>query len=210
MTVCLQYPVLEATDVSTLKRWLEGLSRDNFFYEHNNGRWGLRKVQPLSHRYINPHDSWFPVSFDYDGHVITESITEPFACYPENETLKKTVSIALSVMARHGNWQSQTCQMAMSIMQHHSLKIEETTKAIPWHRDASDDTLVILLDDQSQWAGGDFLFQEAEAPVKRLQPKCGYGIFFSNEGTRHSVEPLTVNTEGMNRTILSLHQKSRT
>ncbi len=208
MTLCLQSPVLEAVEVDTLKRWLEGLSRTNFFYEQSNRRWGLSKVQPLSHRYIDPNDSWFPVSFDYNGKVLSESITKPYERYTEYETLKKIVLVALSTMAKHGNWHSQSCQMAMSIMQHHSLKINETTKAIPWHRDESDNTFVILLDDENQWSGGDFLFQDTEAHTKRFQPKCGFGIFFTNKGTQHCVEPLTAKVDSISRTILTLHQKT--
>lgn len=208
MVVCLQSQALEAEEVKALKQWIEGLPRKNFFPEESNGRWGLHKVQPLSHRYIDPHDSWFSVGFGSDGQVISESITKPFESHTECETLKKTASIALSIMARHGNWQSQNCQMAMSIMQHHALKIGESTKEIPWHRDGSDNTFIILLDDENQWRGGDFLFEDTEGNIKRFQPKCGYGIFFSNQGTRHCVEPLTANTDGMDRTIVTFHQKS--
>ncbi|MBA3603894.1 MAG: hypothetical protein H0W50_09725 [Parachlamydiaceae bacterium] len=107
-------------------------------------------MQPLSHRYIDPNDSWFPVGFDYNGKVLSECITKPYERYTEYETLKKTILVALSSMAQHGNWHSQCCQMAMSIMQHHFLKINETTKTIPWHRDGSDNTFLILLDDENQ------------------------------------------------------------
>jgi hypothetical protein len=167
----------------------------------------LRKIQPLSHRYINPHNSWFSVNFDSNGQVISENITEPFNYYTGYETLKKTVSVALPIMAQHGNWQSQNCQMAMSIMQHYSLKIGESTKEIPWHQDGSDHTFVILLDNENQWSGGDFLFQDTKGEIKDFQPKCGHGIFFSNQGTRHCVKSLTANIDSMDRTILTFHQK---
>lgn len=208
MFSCIQDRVLEPRDAQTLKLWLEGLPRNNFFYEGSTGRLGLHKVQPLSHRYIDPDDSWFSVSFDENCQVISEEITLPFKDLIQVETLKKTVSVALSCMAKHGQWQSQTCRMSMSIMQHHDLKKGFITKPIPWHRDASDYTQVILLDDERRWSGGDFLFKFDENDVERYCPKLGYGVFFSNHASKHCVERLVANSDGIDRTILSLHCKT--
>jgi hypothetical protein len=64
------------------------------------------------------------------------------------------------------------------------------------------------LDDENQWKGGDFLFQDIAGNMTRFKPKYGYGIFFSNQGTQHCVEPLTANIDGIDRTILTFHQKT--
>lgn len=203
-----QTQFLQQSEVDQLRTWVTNLPREAFFFEQITGRWGVHKVQPLSHRFVNPNNSWFSVSFDSDGKVISEEITKPFADYPESLTLKEITSIALSILAQHKQWRSHTCEMAISIMQHYFLKTGEMTKEIPWHRDASEDTLVILLDDESQWSGGDFFFKNSEGCITQFLPKCGYGIYFSNVGTQHCVKPLIASRDGVNRTILTIHKKN--
>jgi hypothetical protein len=206
---CFQENVFSLDLVEELKNSVEALSRDNFFFEQGNGRWGLFKIQPPSHRYENPHDSWFDVSFGNDCKVIEEKMTLPFCEYKNYETIKKTVCVALKWMAEKMSWQEQTRQMSMSIMQHYHLQKGKTTSEIPWHRDNSDQTLVILLDDETKWCGGNFRFKVESLNTQYFQPKRGYGLLFSNAGTQHYVEPLTANTDDVDRTILTIHESQK-
>ena len=205
--VCRQESILSIEVVKDLKKSIEELPRDCFFFENRNGRWGLLKKQPPSHRYLNPNDSWFPVVFLENGKVLSEEITTSFCKYKNYETIKKTIGLALEWMSQQMSLSGQTKQMSMSIMQHYHLKKEETTSAISWHRDDSNHTLVISLDDEKKWSGGDFLFKNNENKLIRLIPKIGYGILFSNEGTLHSVESLQANEDNVDRTILTIHEK---
>lgn len=202
-----QEMILPLEAVKDLKRSLENLSPDRFFSEKRNGRWGLLKKQPPSHYYINPHDSWFAVGFSTDGKVVEENITIPYRTHKNYETIKKVVCIALEWICKEMSWAGQTRSMSMSIMQHRNLQKDEETSVIPWHCDNSDHTLVVLLDDEKKWCGGDFLFKVNHHEPIRLTPKRGYGIFFSNQGTQHSVEPLRVNEDCVDRTILTIHEK---
>ncbi len=204
---CFQSQIFSVELADELKKSIESLPRTNFFFENNNKRWGLYKAQPLSHRFINPHDSWFEVHFDINGEVIEENVTLPFEGYQNCQMLKKAVCVALKWMAEIKSWQRETRHMGISIMQHYNLQKGESTSTIDWHSDNSDHTLVILLDDETQWGGGDFLFK-VENNLTFFQPKKGYGILFSNNGTQHCLEPLTPHRNGVERTILTLHEKS--
>jgi hypothetical protein len=204
---CIQAQVFAVDQVDEFKKSISSLPRDSFFLEKTNGRWGLQKQQPLSHRYENPHDSWFDVLFGKEGEVVEEKITLPFKEHQNVQTIRKVVSIALKWMAEQMLWQGKTKQMSMSMMQHYNLQKGEATSAIPWHRDNSDHTLVILLDDETKWKGGNFLFRIGESEHQSFQPKRGYGLLFSNKGTRHCVEPLVANENGIDRTILTIHEK---
>lgn len=208
MVTCLQASVLQPPQVDALKQSITTLSREHFFYEETYHRFGLRKVQPESHRYENPQDSWFPVVFGENGAVISEEITAPFSGYQNAHQIQATVRIALQWMSQQQHWHHQTRQMAMSIMQHHQLQKGQSTKPMEWHRDLSEHTLVILLDDEKKWEGGNFLFQEGTMPQETFLPKKGYGIFFANENTQHALTSLTALEDGVDRTILTLHEKS--
>lgn len=197
-----QSAVLPLHAVDELKKALERMPESDFFTDRVYERRGLAKEQPDSHRFVNPHNTWFDVTFDKEGNVADEKITLPYAYAPNYKTIKKTVAIALKWMAAQLNWQGETRQMGMSIMQHHALHKGVPTQPIPWHRDASDHTLVLLLDDENQWEGGDFHFQD-----QVFQPKKGYGVLFTNEGTQHSLDSFTPKSEGIDRTILTIHEK---
>lgn len=205
--MCVQDMIFQPFEANAFKAWLKSLPREEFFFEASTRRWGLHKVQPLSHRYMNPEDSWFPVTFDAQGAVMDEKISVPFCRHGEVEVLKQTIHIALKWMAKQNGWESQTRQMAMSIMQHHDISMDSSSKPIPWHRDASDHTLVVLLDDETQWQGGDFLFKICQTAAQRFKPKLGYGVFFSNHASMHSVEPFVVKNNHIDRTIFTLHEK---
>ncbi len=204
---CIQTEILSLEQATSLKQSFEELSEDCFFKESDRGRQGLLKIQPHSHRYISPHDSWFPVTFGFDAAVIQEYISSPFRDHKNFETIKKTVAVALKSMAQQMSWQGQTHQMSLSIMQHHHLQSNQTTAPIPWHRDNSRYTVVILLDDETKWTGGDFLFKTTAQEILRFQPKRGQGILFTNYGTQHSLESFTSTSDNVDRTILTLHEK---
>lgn len=202
---CSQEKIFSFQEVDELKNWINFLPREHFFYERRNKRWGLKKIQPLTHRYENPNDSWFRVKFNENGDILDEKITLPFSSYKNYEVLKKVVSIALSWMAKQMGWQNSIRQMSLSIMQHYQLQKYEPTSAIGWHRDNSDHTLVILLDDETNWEGGRFLYKSET--LESYLPKKGWGILFSNHGTLHSVESIIPKNHSIDRTIITLHEK---
>lgn len=207
-TTCIQAEIFTFEQANELKVALDSLPRTYFFHEERNNRWGLIKNQPLSHRYINPHDSSFPVVFGNDNQVIEENITLPYRQYKIHKILQKTIIVALQWISNEMDWKNQTKPMSMSIMQHYHLDKDEKIKGISWHRDASERTLVILLDDEQKWSGGDFLFRAREQEDQCFVPKCGHGVFFSNENTQHCVNPFTVNCDETDRTILTIHEKA--
>lgn len=204
---CLQEKVITIEQADNIKDSLDTLSRKCFFPEISNGRWRLFKEQPPSHRYVNPYDSWFVVKFGDNGNVIEENISLQFSEYKNYRVIKKIICIALRFMAEKMLWQGETRFMSMSIMQHYNLQKGESTSGIPWHCDNSDHTLVILLEDETKWTGGEFHFKVSESEQQSFQPKRGYGVLFSNNGTLHSVEPLTAKADGVDRTILTIHEK---
>jgi len=205
---CFQAEVLTLQQVLLLKQSLEDLPRKYFFYEEKNRRWGLRKIQPLSHLCVNPSDSWFSVNFGGNSEPLQENVTLPFRMYPNIETLQRTAAIGLRWMAEQKGWQNQTRQMSLSIMQHHHLHKDEYVPGIPWHRDNGRHTLIILLDSEQKWQGGDFLFRKGDGEPLRFQPKLGNGILFSNDSAKHCVEALRAIEENVDRTILTFHEKS--
>ncbi len=204
---CQQALVLPLEIVKAFKDSLEDLSNESYFDEKSTKRRGLLKIQPLTHRYINPHNSWFPVTFSKEGKVTNEVISLPFSIYPNYHLLKKVVKIALKWLCQSLALAGQTAEFCLSIMQHHHLNRQQATSPIPWHTDNSYRTLVILIDDEQKFSGGDFLFKFRQEEILRLQPKRGYGILFSNCESLHSVESLTAYEDKVDRTILSIHQK---
>lgn len=194
-------------NIRELKESLDLLPRKYFFHEERYDRWGLSKRQPPSHRYDNPHNSWFPVSFDENGVVLNEEITKQYIAYENIATIQKVVKVALEWMGKELSWHHNTLQMSMSIMQHYRLKKGETTKAIPWHSDNSRFTLVILLDDQQQWTDGHFLFRKVGEKECSYTPQQGYGVLFDNSSTEHCLESFTTLQDNVDRTILTIHEK---
>lgn len=205
---CIQSRVFSTEQADELKHWVRSLPRESFFQETSNQRRGICVNPPPSHRYENPNDSWYPVKFDANCQVTHESVTLPYSHYKNCKTLKKSVSIALKWMAEQCQWVNQTRSMAISIMQHHHLSEGQTTSPIRWHRDNSDRTLVVLLDREEQWCGGEFLFKKVQDEPQQFYPKHGYGVIFENNDTLHSVNSLTAKHNGVDRTILTIHEKS--
>ena len=203
----IQEKILTDEQADFFKKTLEALPRESFFREPRNKRWGLIKLQPMSHRYEHPFDSWFPVEFDAEGNVLREDFTVQFLDYKNYDALVKTVMIALKWISEKMSWQGQTRKMSMSVMQHRNLLKGEKSIPLPWHRDDSDQTLVILLDDERNWEGGNFHFKENDH-TQIATPKKGYGVLFSNDETQHCLESFTAIGDGVDRTILTIHEKS--
>lgn len=208
VSACIFERLLTDEDVDELKNGLHRLGKECFSNEPSSGRWRLQSEQPPSHRYSDPLDSWFPVVFDQAGNLISEEITLPFRSYERWLTLKKIAAIALKWLAEKRGWRNTTREMALSIVQHRALPKGFRTKEIPWHRDSSDWTLIILLD-ETKWQGGRFLFKARGKEALSFQPKKGWGLFFTNKDTKHTLESLIANEENVDRTILTFHEVTR-
>jgi hypothetical protein len=183
---------------------------NNAFFSLSSGRIGLLKVQPMSHRYEDPNDSWFEVEFDSECKVVAEAITLPYKHLDMIEVLKKCVAVALQVMGTKMHWGGTKQLMGMSILCHQNLQKDEKAKGIDWHKDASDVTMVVLLDDAEQWEGGDFEYRDLlKDTVTPLKPQQNKGVLFSNDQALHRLLPFKALKDGVNRTILTLHSKAR-
>jgi hypothetical protein len=110
-------------------------------------------------------------------------------------------------MAEQLQWNDSTQHMGITLMQHVNLKKGQKAGPIEWHRDSGSHSLVILLDDEAKWDGGEFLFKIGQEPPTIFIPKKGKGVLFNNKGTQHSVTPIIAKNDLTNRTILTLHRK---
>lgn len=204
---CSFHRVFSNEEATALKEVVNSQPREAFSLEESNNRRRLRGVQPLSHRYEDPKDSWFPVTFGALGEVETEEVTTIFSNCQGYDTLRKIVAVALRWMAEKMEWRGTTKEMAISFMQHRHLQQGEPTREIGWHRDNSDRTLVILLDDETEWEGGRFLFKKLGEEPSLFHPQRGYGVLFTNAGTQHYLEPFAAKRNGVDRTILTIHER---
>lgn len=206
----IQEQVFTFEQADLFKEELRKLEPDCFFLERTTERRGLIKQQPAAYRYANPNDSWFPVQFDSSGQVQSEEVTSQYKKdISFHQTLQKLSRIALNWFGAKMKWQAQERWMALSIMQHAEVKKGKTVPEIQWHADYSDHTLVILMDNESNWEGGTFLYRETNTPdkVTNYIPKKGCGLLFTNECSQHSVEAWTAKSECVDRTIITFHEK---
>lgn len=181
--------------------------RDYWSEEHIQ-RWELVKRQPASYEKVDPHDSWFPITFNNKGEIACGEISQQYTHTKNYPDLQQATKVAVEALAKKMRWENQTHLMGMSLVQH-QMKPEQEYQ-IDFHQDASRYTLVILLNDEQGWSGGDLQFRSLTFPWIRqtVTHQQGYGILFTNQGQQHAVTPMQTSSEKMTeRTILTIHEK---
>jgi hypothetical protein len=199
--------VLSAAETAALRLFLDEQPPDHFFHESRYNRRGLVKELPPDYRFVIHWDSWFPVTFDAAGKITSERVTEVYRKYPGYDKIHAIFLKAMELMAEQLQWNDSTQLMGITLMQHVNLKKGQIAGPIEWHRDSGSHSLVILVDNEEAWEGGEFLFKIGEASPTTFIPKEGKGVLFNNEGTQHSVTPIIPKHNLTNRTILTFHRK---
>lgn len=208
------YPInLQSPDLCTsLDSFLNNSSDTLWNSESRTQRRILKKEQPEGYHFTHPDYSWFNVTIDDIGNVTSEHITDQYhylkdEAPPLFQLLQKVALVATKAFAEENGWKNRTLSMAMTIAQHHKLKKGEASPPLPWHRDSSAYTMVLLLSDEQQWNGGAFHFrlQKKEEREKVFQPQKNKALIFCNEGTQHRLDPLVAKVNQATRTILTLH-----
>lgn len=203
---CTKLPFFEKKTAMILKDFFNDQSKESYFQDLVNNRWGLKKLDPFSGRQ--------KVIFDVNGHVLEENVSLCYSHYKNYDTFQKIVIIAIEKFAEAMKWSNGTYQMSISFMQH-QLNSNVVTPGIEFHRDSSDYTAIIMLDDSldemNGWEGGHFLFRSLELPSREhtITPELGYGILFSNSGTQHAVTQMKVKSNSLqwaDRTIFTIHE----
>ncbi len=206
LAFCKQLDVLSVDETSTLSHFLGQQPDENFFFERSYNRRGLVKQLPEDYRFVIHWNTWFKVEFDGEGKITSERVTEVYRSYPGYDRVHKIFHKAMECMAMQLGWLNSTQLMGITIMQHFNLKKGQEVGPIKWHNDTGTHSMVVLIDDQASWDGGEFLFKIGEEPVQTFIPQQGKGVVFSNEGTQHYVSPIIAKSDHTNRTILTLHR----
>jgi len=208
-TKCTQIPVYTDSQIEHWHQFLEA-NEGQMDQSESTPRKELHKENPHTetYRHSNPHDTYFDVTIDGEGKVTEENVSQVYRDCKDLGVAKPLIQSAIESMLKELKKPEGTYQIGVSLLQHRHFT---QTQGMDWHFDLSGHTMVILLDDASNWTGGDFLFRVvglfSSLFPKRMTPKKGMGVLFSNEGTQHKVEPFSTTKPNTNRTIFTVHLK---
>lgn len=201
-------PVFNTQETEKIVGFFNSQDKESgYFLEEPLKRWELAKIQPKDKEEEDPHDTWFEISFNAKGEISSGEITQQYTWAKDYEIVKNGAKKAVEAMAKRMHWENQTHLMGISLIQH-QMEPEEKYK-MHFHQDASRYTMVVLLNDQTKWQGGELEFRSMSSHKDRkpYTPEQGHGILFSNEGKQHRLKEMSVKTERAERTILTIHEK---
>ncbi|MCI0382482.1 MAG: hypothetical protein L0207_05485 [Chlamydiae bacterium] len=201
-------PVFDKERAQRVVQFFDNQRKVDYWPEERLKRWELKKEQLKEYEQIDPHDRWFPITFDSNGKIFFGEISQQYIYTKNYPTLQEATTIAVEAMAKKLHWEGQTHLMGMSLVQYQMVAGEKY--GMHFHQDASRYTMTILLNDETGWTGGDLLFRSMSFNwiQQTIHYKQGYGILFTNEGKQHSVTEMTpVSNKMTERTIMTVHEK---
>ncbi len=202
-------PVFDSSQTEEVVRCFNQQSKtDDYWPEERLKRWELRKAQPKGYENEDPHDSWFPISFDENGEISSGEISQQYRYAHNYPVLKEAAEVAAQTLAKKMHWENQTHLMGISFVQHQMMPGQEYK--MDFHQDDSRYTFVILLNDEKGWRGGDLRFRSLSYQwiQQTVHYQQGYGILFANEGKQHAFTTMTsLSSQMVDRTILTIHEK---
>lgn len=208
-TTCTQISVYTDSQIKSWHQFLEA-NENQMDQSESTPRKELHKENPHTeaYRHSNPHLTFFDVTIDREGRITAEKVSQVYRDCKDLDLAEPLIQSAIESMLRELKKPEGTYQIGVSLLQHHHFT---QTQGMDWHFDLSSHTMVVLLDDELNWTGGDFLFRVvglfSSLFPKRMTPKKGMGVLFSNEGTQHKVEPFSTTKPNTNRTIFTVHLK---
>lgn len=206
---CQSLNVLMPNEASDLSNFFNQQDPSHYFHDNVNNRLGLNKIHPEATP--KAKIAWRSVTFDKNGEVQKEELTAAYSYANDYTTCERVVRVALKQTALQLGFQNTTQKMGISLFQH-SIQPGCPIEGIEYHIDKSSYSTVVMLDDSSQWNGGEFLFKTHDGiiPLVKKKTKQGEAVIFSNRGTMHSVTSMQLQDHvqtAAKRTILTLHVK---
>lgn len=202
-------PIFQKEETNAITRFFNDQNKkQDYWPEEHLRRWELKKVQPKGYENVDPHDSWFPIAFDADGYIASGELSQQYSYTHDYLVLQKATKIAVERLAKKMGWANETHLMGISLVQHQMEPGQIYN--MRFHQDESRYTLVVLLNDETGWSGGDLQFRSLSYQwiQRTILHQQGHGILFANEGKQHAVTDMTPIADKITeRTILTIHEK---